>query len=386
MSLTTGGDQTDQTDHTTATPRASRRRRSWLARRHPVTKVVLAGLVVFALLVGFSISRALRAPGTDSVAARLAEWGRGHGLSPVIDRLERATYHAPAVGGKPAATSPLVTAAPPQPAVANGLPSAIAPLAPAPLPHEGQWEPLTTVGGVPAIEAAYLRPDAIHTSYTAGVVRMDQSRVRFELHPGTQEPGHGPWSLPPVLSGAARGGLVAAFNSAFRVDAARGGFYLDGRTVGTLRTGAASFVIDRQGRASIGVWGRDVRMSSNVVAVRQNLDLLVDGGAPVAGLDTNAGGRWGATLGNRLFVWRSGVGITKTGAIIYVAGDRLSASSIAELLRRAGSIRAMELDINPEWTSFVSYPKEQNLLPTMQRKASRYDTTGTRDFFAVHVR
>jgi hypothetical protein len=188
------------------------------------------------------------------------------------------------------------------------------------------------------------------------------------------------------LAGAARNGLVAAFNSAFRVDAARGGFYLDGRTVGTLRTGAASFVIDRQGHASIGMWGRDVQMSGNVVAVRQNLDLLVDGGKAVPGLDANAGGRWGATLGNRLYVWRSGVGITSSGAIIYVAGDRLSASSLAELLRRAGSVRAMELDINPEWTSFVSYPKEQNLLPTMQRKASRYDTTGTRDFFAVHLR
>lgn len=386
MSVTTGGDRTEQA--TPPGPPGHRRGRGWLGRRHPITKIVLAAVLVFAVLVGFSVSKALTAPGTDSVAARLAEWGRGHGLSPVIDRLERATYHPPAVGGKPGATSPLVTAGgAPAPAAQKHVPTPpIPPLVASPLPNEGQWEPLTSVGGVPAVEVAYLRPDAVHTSYTAGVARMDQNLVSFELHPGTQEPGHGPWPLPPELAGAARNGLVAAFNSAFRVDAARGGFYLDGRTVGTLRTGAASFVIDRQGHASIGMWGRDVQMSGNVVAVRQNLDLLVDGGKAVPGLDANAGGRWGATLGNRLYVWRSGVGITSSGAIIYVAGDRLSASSLAELLRRAGSVRAMELDINPEWTSFVSYPKEQNLLPTMQRKASRYDTTGTRDFFAVHLR
>jgi hypothetical protein len=37
---------------------------------------MLAGLVLFGSVVGASVAGALRAPGTDSVAARLAEWGR----------------------------------------------------------------------------------------------------------------------------------------------------------------------------------------------------------------------------------------------------------------------------------------------------------------------
>ncbi len=66
----------------------------------------------------------------------------------------------------------------------------------------------------------------------------------------------------------------------------------------------------------------------------------------------------------------------------------MSAATLAELLRRAGSVRAMELDINAEWTSYVLYPTtafptERNLLPDMQRSAKRYDTTGSRDFVAV---
>ncbi len=40
-------------------------------------------------------------------------------------------------------------------------------------------------------------------------------------------------------------------------------------------------------------------MTPNVVAVRQNLDLLVDGGKPVPGLNANDTTQWGYTLGNR---------------------------------------------------------------------------------------
>ncbi len=355
-------------------------------RRRRVLKAIGAVLLVFLLLVGLSVGRALTAPGTDSTAARLAEWGRGHGLSAVIDRLERATYQAPAVGGAPSADSPLVTggeAPATKPSATTAALPPVAPLVSPALPGEGVWKTLSTVDGKPALQQAFLRPDVTHTGYTAGVAWMDPALLRFVLHPGTQEPGHGPWTVPPSLGPGDRTGLLAAFNGGFRLDAARGGFYEQGRTVGTLRDGAASLVIDNQGRAQVGQWGRDVRMSPDVAAVRQNLDLLVDQGQVAAGLDGNDGGRWGATLGNKLYVWRSGVGQTASGALVYVAGDRLSASSLAELLRRAGAVRAMELDINPEWTSFISYPDTRNLLPDMQRAATRYDTTSSRDFIAV---
>jgi hypothetical protein len=47
----------------------------------------------------------------------------------------------------------------------------------------------------------------------------------------------------------------------------------------------------------------------------------------------------------------------------------------------------MELDINPEWTSFITYSPghAQNLLPDMQRSPHRYDTTSTRDFVTVSL-
>src|SRR5450756_2230415 len=148
---------------------------------------------------------------------------------------------------------------------------------------------------------------------------LDPALVRVDLHPGTQEPGHGPWSLPPA-GPADKTGVVAAFNSGFRLGEAQGGYYSDERTVGTLRPGAASLVIKRDGTATVGQWGRDVRLGPQVFAVRQNLALLVDGGQVVPGIADNTGNRWGATLGNKLYVARSGLGVTATGQLVYVAG------------------------------------------------------------------
>jgi hypothetical protein len=223
---------------------------------------------------------------------------------------------------------------------------------------------------------------------------MDPRLLRFVFHPGSEQPGGGHWSVPPSLPRSARPDLLAAFNSAFRLGDARGGVYADGRTVGHLRDGAASFVISKDGTATIGAWGRDVSMTSDVAVVRQNLTLLVDGGRPVDGLASNAGHQWGATLGNKAYVWRSGVGVDRSGNLLFIAGNRLSAVSLATLFQRAGAVRAMEFDINPYWTSFVLYhatsnpqnPTERNLLPDMQRSPHRYDTTSTRDFFAVYRR
>ena len=96
-------------------------------------------------------------------------------------------------------------------------------------------------------------------------------------------------------------------------------------------------------------------------------------------------------------VARSGVGVTATGALIYVAGPALTARSLAESLQRAGAVRAMALDINPEWVTFNFYthpnPHDSKVIvpaklyPQMQRPADRYlgPTAESRDFFTVSL-
>jgi hypothetical protein len=95
--------------------------------------------------------------------------------------------------------------------------------------------------------------------------------------------------------------------------------------------------------------------------------------------------KWGAALGNAVRVWRSGVGVDARANVIYPAAVEQTAQSLAEILKRAGAVRAMELDINYEWVTFNFYgswaaSQPQKLLPTMSRDATRYLTPDDRDF------
>jgi hypothetical protein len=227
----------------------------------------------------------------------------------------------------------------------------------------------------------------------AGVARIDTRTTVLTLVAGTAQPVHdtrpGVGQVPP----AGRGGLVAAFNSGFKMGAARGGFVLDGHTLVPLRQGAAAVVIRRDGTATVGQWGRDVTTSSDVVAVRQNLDLIVDAGHPVAGLTLNAGQRWGSVKNQFQYTWRSGLGVDATGNLIYVGGGGMNLAALADALARAGAVRGMQLDIHSDMVDFFTYPHGAattsggvKLLPAMPNGQYRYLVPDQRDFFAVTLR
>ena len=181
------------------------------------------------------------------------------------------------------------------------------------------------------------------------------------------------------------------FNSGFKLQDARGGFYADGHTAGTLKSGAASVVITTDGNLNVGSWNDEVRMSSKVVSVRQNLRLLIDHGRVVANVQANTQSDWGATVKGADYVWRSGLGVDRYGNVINVVGPSLSAPALANLLLHAGAVRAMELDINKTWVSTMWYGQTggqttpHKVLP-FQRPVDRYFTDTSRDFFAAYLR
>ena len=84
--------------------------------------------------------------------------------------------------------------------------------------------------------------------------------------------------------------------------------------------------------------------------------------------------------------------MTANGDILYVGGSALSVYTLAQLLRQAGALYAMELDINPDWVSFMSYagPDPANPTPTrlwdFTQAATRYYQPSSRDFVAVYRR
>lgn len=369
-------------------------------------RTVLGVFAVLLLLSGLWVETVATRPGNERFVAKAADWFRDHQMQTLANWAERWYYtqKAPPVGGVPSRTIPATVPSPvtsSEPARAKAplhstLPAPIEPVAHPTLANEGVWEPLgPLLHGSPTMALAQLRPDAKHTSVLAGVVWIDPKLVRFQLVPGTVEPG-GQWAVKGSVPPDQFGSLIGAFNGGFRIKDSRGGFYAEGREEHPLLDAAASLVLRADGTVDVGAWGRDDSMSSNVVAVRQNLTLIVDGGAPVAGIDSNAGNRWGATLGNKVLVWRSGVGVRADGTLLYAAGNGLTAASLADLLARAGAVRAMELDINPEWVTFNVYahPDPANpasidarkLLPDMQRPATRYLGADSRDFIAIFSR
>ena len=54
-------------------------------------------------------------------------------------------------------------------------------------------------------------------------------------------------------------------------------------------------------------------------------------------------------------MWRSGLGVTADGALVYVGGPGLDIADLANILVRAGAVRAMELDINTDWVNYSTY-------------------------------
>ncbi len=294
----------------------------------------------------------------------LAEWLRQHGGSSMVVWAENEWYshHPPKVGGSLApgtirAPKPSVVALPAVATVQHlPVPAPIVPLASPAVAGEGQWSPVgRRVDGLPAVYETMLRPSAIHTSYVVGVAWMDTTLLKATLYSGSQIPGGGPYSHTAPVSPSAATSLVAAFNAGFLMSDAEGGYYTDGKTIVPMRTGAASFVVYKNGSSSVGQWGRDVSMGPDVLAIRQNLDLLVDGGRVVPAAYTADPTQWGRTLGGADFVWRSGVGVTGDGALVYVGGPGLDIADLANILVRAGAVRAMELDINTDWVNFSTY-------------------------------
>ena len=347
---------------------------------------------LFLIVVLWSISGALLAPGTDPVSARLAEWGRNHYLSSLVSALENMQYSVdkPKVGGTLDPNSSKILAQDAM-SVTKKIPTLVKPS----LPGEGDLKTVYKVKGIPAIQVGYLRPDNLHTSYLAGIAIMNSSLLRYVQHPGFSEPGHlAQLGLSDQLVGKDLQGLVATFNSAFKVKDSLGGYYQNHVTIKPLVAGKASLVIYADGHMDIGSWGSEVKMTPDVSSVRQNLSMLIDNDVVTPNLNISVLKNWGFTVKNAHFVWRSGIGIDANGNIIYVAGNSLSVQSLADLLHTAGAVRAMELDINQYWISYMWYPALTPTHPTLNpiklvpftRLANRYLSPGSRDFFAVYVR
>lgn len=382
-------------------PRAHRLPAHVYWRRRAIVLLALATVIVvlyFAVTLFFAL---LNPTYGTSLSARAAEWGRQHDLGGVVTWAEKELYSPPKKGGTPpkGAFGSGATVKKFASHVVLAPPANIVSPAKQPLPGEGVWHAAgrTTANGIPTIYEAFVRPDAVHTSYVVGVAWMDTNLLTAQLYSGSVIPGGGPFTHTAPVSAKDTEDLVAAFNAGFLTSDSDGGYYTDGKTIVPLRKGAASVVIFKNGRMVVAKWGRDVVMTNQIASVRQNLDLIVDNAKPVAGLDNPNSIKWGKVLGNSYDVWRSGLGITKDGALVYVGGPSMSIADLADIMIRAGVIEGMELDINVDWVQYSTYTGALNtpinggngksLLASMPGTPSRYfQSYWGRDFFTMSLR
>jgi hypothetical protein len=346
-------------------------------------------------------------PSDSSFGIRSVEWLRDHGAAGIVSSVESLYYSltAPAKGGPTLRSLPSVgyTAAR-GPAGARGgarsgqaqtgaaayVPPRVAPLIRPALPGEGVWHPARPGEGSGApLLLTTLRNQPEYPRVLAGLAWIDTHRTALTLNPGRLEPAvelpRGPMEVPP----SRRGRLLATFNSGFKLADSHGGFVLDGHTYAPMVDGLATLVGYRDGRVNILSWTHGPTAPNQIAFARQNLPLIVDHGRPNPNLSD--GPEWGATLGNAVLVWRSAIGIDARGDLIYLAGNDQTVGSLARTMVHAGAVRAMELDINSYWVSFITYRAPgalgaHNLLPDMERSPSRYLSPEDRDFFALYSR
>ena len=253
------------------------------------------------------------------------------------------------------------------------------------------WRPLDTWFQVkPTILVNTFAPNAQVPTVLAYAAWIRTSTTDLALYPGYKGPGpstlsRGPEEVPPV----GRGRLLATFNSGFYEADSAAGFYANNTLYYPMVDGLATVVRYTNGTVNITKWTGGPRPGPTVLMARQNLSLLVNNYRETGQSLNNQ--LWGSTLGGVPAVWRSALGLDNQGNLIYVAAPDQTSSSLAQILVQLHVVRAMQLDINPEWPIFVTYANRGAVGASLyvanpNQIADRFIYPSTKDFFAVYIR
>jgi Phosphodiester glycosidase len=336
-----------------------------------------------------------------SISIASVEWLRSHGGNPIATQIENWYYqlNEPEKGGPALTSLPQVGDGAAAGAEGGGGSGEAAPYSPPDvnplihpkLPGEGLWQKAgAKVGPEPPVLLTTFRSDPEYPQFVAGVAWMSAPSTELVYTPGTAEPpepleDRGSGEVPP----ATRKRLVATFNGGFPLETSNAGLIYHGKVKETMVDGIATVVGYRGGGFDIVKWESGTKVPRNVWFAKQNLPPIIYEGKLNPNLSD--GPEWGETVNNATRVWRSGLGIDAHGNLMYAAANYQTVESLAKVLQRAGAVRAIELDINEDWTSFISYRhpgaiEPSDLLPEMFRSPERYLVPDERDFFAVYLK
>jgi Phosphodiester glycosidase len=263
--------------------------------------------------------------------------------------------------GRAAVQAAPPTPSPPSPTTPTAAYRPPAPLSPIilsdPQLGEGVWSTSNMPLGdqpEPPLWHTFFRPDPERPYARADLVWIDLRKTELTLVQGTVEPRpvdgvKGTGQIPIAVQDG--GKLLAAWNGGFLTLHGGYGMMVDRRLIAPPRDGFGVLAQYENGSVRIGVWGRDISMTPDLVSFRQNGPILIDGGV----VNQDATLTWGRSVSGGTRIWRSGIGLTADGRLIYGIGDSLSAQTLGEAMRQAGAVEAIELDVNAWHAFFFTY-------------------------------
>lgn len=232
------------------------------------------------------------------------------------------------------------------------------------LKGEGQWVDiydfdLRNGGAPPALLKTVLRPDPKRPHAAVRIVLIDPRQVDLHIVAGTRHPESttgqlGEGIIPRDKETMSR--LLGAFNGGFKTMHGAYGMMVKGKVIVPAKNGAATIARMKDGRIALGTWDApNGAPLPGAMAYRQNLPPLVEASV----VNPTGMKKWGNTVQNLdsdgKHTYRSAVGLTQYGHLMYVWGDDLSHETLGLAMVRAGCIYAVHLDMNHGHSRFEFY-------------------------------
>ncbi len=276
----------------------------------------------------------------------------------------------------------------------------VAPLAPSTafktLSGEGVWKnwSLGAFPGKEVLAYTFVRSDPARPYSITTLVQADMSVLNMGSVAGIKQPGGpagkaGPGKVP--IDIASSGRLVAAFDGGFQYKDGQFGMIVGNTTYLPLKNDLGTLVGYANGPLKI-VDYQGQSLGNDVTFVRQNCPMLIQDGN-VAAADPRNKQLWGRLAAGTvdILTWRSGIGLSAKGNLIFAVGNNLTPVTLANALKTAGAVNAIQLDINPIWVRFnifdqfnqgkyVSIPLTKDLHDGTSSYLNGYD----KDFFYLY--
>jgi hypothetical protein len=265
-----------------------------------------------------------------------------------------------------------------------------------PIDGEGVWRgrPLSLFPNQEVMAYTFLRTDPARSYSVTTIVQMDTTALRLASVAGTKQPGGpvgkpGPGIVPKDIIDS--GKLVAAFDGGFQYKDGAFGMIVGDKTYLPLKNDLGTLVGYKDGSLKIFDYTGQP-LGDNVGFVRQNCPMLVTNGQ-ISVTDSRSKALWGRLAAGTvdIYTWRSGIGLTKEGNLLFAVGNNLTPDTLASALKSAGAVNAIQLDINPIWVRFNIFDptgsgkySSTTLVKDLQDGSKQYLNGYEKDFFYVY--